>query len=64
MTRLTDRDTDSESETFVFDGRYLRQQAREAMHIFVAPLAGVYCAAIGADRAHVSRGEQDKNKRV
>ena len=30
--------------TFTVDGAYLREQAREAVRLFVAPLSGVYHA--------------------
>ena len=31
-------------ETFTIDGPYLREQAREAVKLFLAPLSGVYHA--------------------
>ena len=31
-------------DTFTIDGAYLREQAREAVKLFLAPLSGVYHA--------------------
>lgn len=32
------------ADTFTIDGAYLREQAREAVKLFLAPLSGVYHA--------------------
>ena len=47
-----------DSPTFVVDGDYLRDQARDAVRTFLAPLSGVYSAATGSnsmDRHHKKR---------
>ena len=41
---------DREAATFVVDAGYFRSQAREAVLSFLAPLNGIYTAAVG-DRA-------------
>jgi hypothetical protein len=36
-------------ETFTLDGKFLRDEAREAFRGFFMPFSGVYAAAIGKD---------------
>ncbi len=40
----------SDSHTFVVDADYIRDQARDAVLTFLAPLSGVYFAATGSER--------------
>ena len=47
MNRRTD------SGTFVIDGAYIRNQAREAVKTFVGPYTGVYEAVTGSERRYV-----------
>lgn len=40
------------TETFTIDGAYLREQAREAIKLFFAPLSGVYHAITDPSVTH------------
>lgn len=50
MSKVTEHPIpdDLQDDEFVVNGRYLREQAGEAIAIFLAPLSGVYRAAAGA----------------
>ncbi|MBV8472840.1 MAG: hypothetical protein JO107_05720 [Hyphomicrobiales bacterium] len=41
-------------ETVVVDKHYLRDQANQALKLFVAPLSGVYAAAFGPIQGQAS----------
>ena len=41
----------ADSRTFVVDADYLRDQAKDAVRTFLAPLNGVYLAAVGTEKA-------------
>ena len=49
--------------TIVVDGEFLREQAREAVETFFAPLAGVYAAAKG-ERIAFRRDRPRKARRA
>jgi hypothetical protein len=36
-------------ETFALDGKFLRDEAREAIRSYFMPFAGIYAAAVGKD---------------
>lgn len=53
---------DLRDDEFVVNGRYLREQAGEAIAIFLAPLSGVYRAATGARTAKKVRQNRATKK--
>ena len=53
---------DLQDDEFVVNGRYLREQAGEAIAIFLAPLSGVYRAATGARTAKKMRQNRTTKK--
>ena len=53
---------DLQGDEFVVNGRYLREQAGEAIAIFLAPLSGVYRAATGARTAKKVRQNRTTKK--
>lgn len=48
------------SDRVVVNGSYLRAQARDAVRTFVAPLSGVYNAAVGIARDASQRSSSTK----
>ena len=40
-------DPEKHVDTIIVDGNYIREQANEALKVFVAPLSNVYSAAFG-----------------
>lgn len=53
MSQSTENLSSDDERRFVVDAAYLRQQAREAVQTFFAPVIGVLDAAIGIERHRV-----------
>jgi hypothetical protein len=51
MPKLKARHRIAATGKFIVDGSYICTQAREAFTTFVAPLSGVYAAAVGGDKS-------------
>lgn len=52
---------DKEGASFTLDGRYLRDQASEAVALFLTPLSGVFKAATGRARLRIRRNRRRKH---
>ncbi|MFL6753541.1 MAG: hypothetical protein ACJ8FI_01565 [Sphingomicrobium sp.] len=63
MTKVRNKNLHQE-KTFTLDGKFLRDEAREAVRSYLSPFAGIYAAATGQKIILVRDKDGDCNERT